>query len=220
MKAKTPAAVKRPNEAPFAYEGLDRVIHERARLSVLTSLVTHPKGLTFGDLKELCALTDGNLSRHLRVLENAKLVEILKGHERNRPLTICRITSSGRKRYIEYLSTLEQVVRDAARGTKEVPASLVRGPLDGRETHRSLRAGPAHDHSRAFLSADWLTIEPAEPRTSSKEISNHVGGQQTFLGPTLAIPYNIPPAIAGGLCKARHLPRLSRTSLGGSEDYN
>lgn len=127
MKAKTPAAVKRPNEAPFAYEGLDRVIHERARLSVLTSLVTHPKGLTFGDLKELCALTDGNLSRHLRVLENAKLVEILKGHERNRPLTICRITSSGRKRYIEYLSTLEQVVRDAARGTKEVPASLVRG---------------------------------------------------------------------------------------------
>ncbi|HEV3445202.1 MAG TPA: transcriptional regulator, partial [Gemmataceae bacterium] len=57
------------SEGRFAYEGLDRVIHERARLSVLTSLVTNPKGLAFGDLKQLCSLTDGNLSRHLRVLE-------------------------------------------------------------------------------------------------------------------------------------------------------
>jgi DNA-binding HxlR family transcriptional regulator len=52
------------------------VIHERARLSVLTSLVTNPKGLAFGDLKQLCALTDGNLNRHLRVLEQGKMVEI------------------------------------------------------------------------------------------------------------------------------------------------
>jgi DNA-binding MarR family transcriptional regulator len=74
------------------------VIHERARLSVLTSLITNPKGLTFGDLKQLCALTDGNLSRHLGVLEKGKMVEILKGHEGNRPQTICRITPSGRKR--------------------------------------------------------------------------------------------------------------------------
>jgi len=101
-------------DAPFAYEGLDRVIHERARLSVLSSLVSHPKGLTFVDLKELCALTDGNLSRHLRVLEEAKLVEIVKGHDGNRPQTLCRLTSSGRKRFLEYLQTLEQVVRDAA----------------------------------------------------------------------------------------------------------
>jgi DNA-binding MarR family transcriptional regulator len=116
------------SEARFAYEGLDRVIHERARLSVLTSLITHPRGLTFGDLKQLCALTDGNLSRHLRVLEKGKMVEIVKGHDRNRPQTVCRITASGRKRYLEYLSTLEQVVRDAAKGTKDEPASsLVRG---------------------------------------------------------------------------------------------
>ncbi len=60
------------SEGRFAYEGLDRVIHERARLSVLTSLITNPKGLAFGDLKQLCALTDGNLSRHLRVLERAR----------------------------------------------------------------------------------------------------------------------------------------------------
>jgi DNA-binding transcriptional ArsR family regulator len=107
------------SEGRFAYEGLDRVIHERARLSVLTSLITNPKGLTFGDLKQLCALTDGNLSRHLSVLENEKIVEIFKGHERNRPLTVCRITASGRKRYLEYLSTLEQVVKDAAKGAKD-----------------------------------------------------------------------------------------------------
>jgi DNA-binding HxlR family transcriptional regulator len=125
--------MKRKGKAPgsggrFAYEGLDRVIHERARLSVLTSLITNPKGLAFGDLKRLCALTDGNLSRHLRVLEEGKMVEIVKKHERNRPQTICRITASGRARYIEYLSTLEQVVRDAAKGTEERPAGgLVEG---------------------------------------------------------------------------------------------
>ena len=123
MKTKAP-----PSDGRFAYEGLDRVIHERARLSVLTSLVTNPKGLAFGDLKQLCALTDGNLSRHLRVLEKGKMVELLKKHDRNRPQTICRITASGRARYVEYLSTLEQVVRDAAKVIEEGPAArLVQG---------------------------------------------------------------------------------------------
>src|SRR6202041_638874 len=117
------------SEGRFAYEGLDRVIHERARLSVLTSLVTNPKGLAVGDLKELCSLTDGNLSRHLRVLEEGKMVEIVKKQDRNRPLTVCRITASGRARYVEYLSTLEQVVRDAERGTKEAPASTTANSL-------------------------------------------------------------------------------------------
>jgi len=122
------SAKARTSEGRFAYEGLDRVIHERARLSVLTSLITNPRGLSFGDLKQLCSLTDGNLSRHLRVLEKANLVEIVKGHERNRPLTICRMTPLGRRRYLEYLSTLEQVVRDASKGTKQEPmSSLVRG---------------------------------------------------------------------------------------------
>lgn len=122
MKAKTPAS-----EGRFAYEGLDRVIHERARLSVLTSLITNPKGLTFNELKQLCSLTDGNLSRHLSVLEKDAMVEILKGHDRNRPQTVCRITASGRKRYLEYLATLEQVVEDAAKGAKDASAGhLVR----------------------------------------------------------------------------------------------
>jgi DNA-binding MarR family transcriptional regulator len=98
----------------FAYDGLDRVIHERARLSVLTSLVTHSKGLLFGDLKQMCALTDGNLNRHLQVLEEAKLIAIAKSIQNNRPQTFCRITALGRKRYIEYLAVLEQVLLDAA----------------------------------------------------------------------------------------------------------
>jgi DNA-binding MarR family transcriptional regulator len=123
MTSKTHTPPSTPSEdGRFAYEGLDRIIHERARLSVLTSLATNPKGLTFGDLKQLCALTDGNLSRHLTVLEKGGMVEIAKGHDRNRPQTVCRITASGRKRFIEYLSTLEQVVRDAAKVTKEEAA--------------------------------------------------------------------------------------------------
>jgi DNA-binding IclR family transcriptional regulator len=101
-------------KAPFAYEGLDRAMHEKARLGVLTSLMAHPRGLAFVDLKHLCGLTDGNLSRHLQVLQEAGLVEVVKGHERNRPHTRCRLTSAGRRRFLDYLAVLEQVVRDAA----------------------------------------------------------------------------------------------------------
>jgi len=129
MPSKSPASTAPSAEGRFAYEGLDRVIHERARLSVLTSLITHPKGVTFNDLKDLCALTDGNLSRHLRVLEEARMVEIVKGHDRNRPQTLCRITASGRKRYLEYLTTLEQVVRDAAKGAQSDRAADLVRPL-------------------------------------------------------------------------------------------
>jgi DNA-binding MarR family transcriptional regulator len=118
MKTKTSSS-----EGRFAYEGLDRVIHERARLSVLTSLITNPKGLTFNDLKQLCSLTDGNLSRHMSVLEKGNLIEVVKGHDRNRPQTVCRITPSGRRRYLEYLSTLEQVVQDAAKVAKGQPVT-------------------------------------------------------------------------------------------------
>ena len=107
--------------APFAYEGLDRVIHEKARLGLLTSLMAHPKGLAFADLKQLCGLTDGNLSRHLQVLQEAGLVDVIKGYEGNRPHTTCRLTKSGRRRFLDYLAVLEQLVRDAAKaaGTAE-----------------------------------------------------------------------------------------------------
>lgn len=115
--------------AQFAYEGLDRVIHERARLSVLTSLLTHPKGLSFVELKQLCALTDGNLARHLQVLEEEKMVRIAKEGEAGRSATIVRITTSGRKRYMEYLAILEQVVRDAVAVGHESDETLMQHKL-------------------------------------------------------------------------------------------
>jgi DNA-binding MarR family transcriptional regulator len=105
---------KADDEARFAYEGLDRVIHEKARLGILTSLMVHPKGLAFADLKQLCGLTDGNLSRHLQVLEEAAVVELSKTFEHKRPLTMCRMTPSGRRRFLEYIEVLDRVVRDAA----------------------------------------------------------------------------------------------------------
>lgn len=103
----------------FAYDGLNRVIHERARLSMLTSLMTHSKGLAFGELKTLCGLTDGNLNRHLQVLEEARLVSVTKAMEGTRPQTRCRITALGRRRYLEYLSVLEQVIIDGAGAADE-----------------------------------------------------------------------------------------------------
>ena len=98
----------------FAYEGLDRVLHEKARVGILTSLLTHPEGLRFNELKELCALTDGNLSRHLQALQKARLIGIWKGSENNRPQTLCRLTPHGRERFLEYLKELERLLRDAA----------------------------------------------------------------------------------------------------------
>lgn len=97
----------------FAYEGLDRILHEKARLGIMTSLVTRPEGLRFSELKQLCALTDGNLSRHLDVLREAGLVEIWKGYDNRRPQTLCRLTPEGRSRFAEYLQELEKVIRDA-----------------------------------------------------------------------------------------------------------
>ena len=107
-----------PNKKPdqsgrFAYEGLDRVLHEKARLGIMTSLVTRPEGLLFSELKHLCALTDGNLSRHLDVLREAGLVEVWKGFENRRPQTLCRLSADGRARFLAYLEQLEQVIRDA-----------------------------------------------------------------------------------------------------------
>jgi DNA-binding MarR family transcriptional regulator len=118
---------KFPSPSRFAYDGLNRVIHERARLSLLTSLVTHSKGLAFSELKDLCALTDGNLNRHLLVLEEARLVSISKTLDAGRTQTRCRITALGRKRYLEYLTVLEQVIVD---GAVAAPRSSGRDPAN------------------------------------------------------------------------------------------
>jgi DNA-binding transcriptional ArsR family regulator len=110
-------------EGRFAYEGLDRVLHEKARLGILTSLATRPEGLLFGDLKRLCALTDGNLNRHLEVLLEARLVEVWKRFEGRRPQTLVRLSAEGRTRFFDYLAELEKVIRDAkkARALEDAP---------------------------------------------------------------------------------------------------
>lgn len=101
-------------EAPYAYAGLDRLFHERARLGIVTSLAGHVDGLGFLDLKALCGLTDGNLSRHLGVLEEAGLIALDKGYEGKRPVTRCRLTDEGRIRFAAYLDVLQEVVRKAS----------------------------------------------------------------------------------------------------------
>ena len=100
--------------APFAYEGLDRVIHEKARLGIMTSLASQTDGLSFTDLKSLCGLTDGNLNRHLEVLNEAKLVQVHKNRGEGRARTHCAITAKGRKQFLTYLAELERVVADAS----------------------------------------------------------------------------------------------------------
>ena len=81
-------------------------------------------------MKELCTLTDGNLSRHLQVLHEAGLVEVWKGVRKNRPQTLCRLTDEGRKRFLGYITVLENVVADAlaaAKAAEPAPAKLADG---------------------------------------------------------------------------------------------
>ena len=115
MAKESVRGVNRPGQ--FAYEGLDRVMHEKARLGILTSLVTNSEGLLFNDLKDLCSLTDGNLNRHLKTLQEAGMVEVSKRFKDNYPQTLCRITPRGKKRFLTYLDVLEEVV--AAAKTRE-----------------------------------------------------------------------------------------------------
>lgn len=113
----------RPDEAGrFAFDGLDRVLHEKKRLGILTSLLAHRDGLVFNELKELCTLTDGNLNRHLAALQEDGLVEIWKGMNGRRPQTLVRLTATGRERFLGYLGLLEGIVHDALTAAETAPA--------------------------------------------------------------------------------------------------
>lgn len=127
MARNKPDNVREPGR--FAYEGLDRLIHEKARLSILSSLAAHSEGLVFSDLKTLCALTDGNLSRQIAQLQDAGLVEVWKGHKGNRPQTLVRLSREGRKRLVEYLEVLEGVLRDASSTPRRSHSSEAREML-------------------------------------------------------------------------------------------
>ena len=106
----------------FAYEGLDRLLHERSRLSIMTSLMTQPQGLLFNDLKKQCTMTDGNLNRHLDVLYKAGYIEVWKKQVNNRSQTPFRVTPAGRQDYLAYLQELERLVKDAL-PTKDIAAA-------------------------------------------------------------------------------------------------
>ena len=95
---------------------LDPLIHERTRLSILTSLFTSTdSAISFSDLRDTLALTDGNLTTHLRTLESAGLLERAKeGSGRNSSTTV-RLSPTGKKAFLHYLDQLETLVR-AARG--------------------------------------------------------------------------------------------------------
>lgn len=121
--ADTPETANTPEDGRYSYEGLDRALHEKGRLAIMTSLMTHPNGLLFGDLKRLTAMTDGNLSRHLDVLREADMIEMWKGFEKRRPQTLLRITRQGRQKFTEYLHELERVIKDARQKQAELEKS-------------------------------------------------------------------------------------------------
>ncbi len=97
----------------FAFEGLDRVLHEKARLGILTSLLSHRRGMSFNELRDLCTLTDGNLSRHLTTLQEAGLISIDKTLSGRRTLTLVELTPEGQEKFLGYLSLLEGIVSGA-----------------------------------------------------------------------------------------------------------
>lgn len=107
------------DDGRYSYDGLDRVLHEKARLGILTALMSHRQGIAFTDLARLCTLTDGNLSRHLDVLAGEDLVKIEKSFVARRPHTACKLTPTGRKRFQQYIAELERVLRDAAAQASE-----------------------------------------------------------------------------------------------------
>lgn len=115
----------------FAYEGLERLLHERSRLSILSSLAAHPQGLVFNDLKMLCALTDGNLSRQIQILQEAGFVEVWKSVHRKRPQTLCRLSTNGRRKFLEYIAELERVIQDVGTAGVAQSSSGEKGVIKG-----------------------------------------------------------------------------------------
>jgi predicted ArsR family transcriptional regulator len=114
-------------EAPFSYPGLERIFHERGRLSICTCLIAHSEGLTFTDLQNACDLTDGNLNRHLHALAEVGILRAEKKRGNGRPATVYHITPKGRKRFLAYVDELESVVRDIHERTPQRAPGWVLG---------------------------------------------------------------------------------------------
>ncbi len=89
---------------------LDRLIHERIRLGIVSALAVNAS-LTFNDLKKILKTTDGNLSVHARKLEDAQYIACLKSFEGRLPRTEYRLTAAGRRALERYLSHMEALIR-------------------------------------------------------------------------------------------------------------
>lgn len=89
---------------------LDRLIHERVRLAIVSALAVHDM-LTFNELKSLLDITDGNLSVHARKLEDARYIACRKGYDGRIPRTEYRLTALGRQALETYLSHMEALIR-------------------------------------------------------------------------------------------------------------
>ena len=96
------------NPEPFLQ--LDRVIHEKGRLAIMSMLAASPE-LSFTELRDALDMTDGNLTTHIRALQQEGYVAVAKSYQNNRPLTTCSLTAAGRKAFAEYINLLEQIVR-------------------------------------------------------------------------------------------------------------
>jgi DNA-binding MarR family transcriptional regulator len=97
-------------------EGLDEIVHQRARLGIL-SLVHEARRVEFGYLLKTLGLTGGNLSQHLRVLEEASLIKVEKGVQGRRPRTWVSITPAGRRALLQEIRALRALVDRIDRGT-------------------------------------------------------------------------------------------------------
>ena len=98
------------NPEPFLQ--LDRVIHEKGRLAIMSMLAATPE-LSFTELRDALEMTDGNLTSHMRTLQEAGYVSVAKSYENNRPLTTCSLTPAGKKAFANYVDLLEQVLQQA-----------------------------------------------------------------------------------------------------------
>ena len=94
---------------PITPEHIDPVIHERVRLSIVSTLAMVQE-MSFKELKERLSLSDGNLSAHARKLEDAGYIEIEKSFKGRRPHTAMRLTKEGRNAYQKYLALLKNII--------------------------------------------------------------------------------------------------------------
>ena len=95
---------------PELFLQLDRVIHEKGRLAIMSALAASP-ALAFTELRDLLGMTDGNLTTHIRALQEAGYVSVAKSYQNRRPLTTCSLTRAGRAAFAGYVNVLEQIVR-------------------------------------------------------------------------------------------------------------